>query len=186
MRGEAAFNLVTKLGIKTVLDYGCGINTPHQIPFISKGISWYGFDIVGNHFDKNWSSVDCVWVCHVLEHIYNPLSFLHKMFRRMKTGAYLAVTVPPMKHEIVGGHINMYNAGLLLYQLVLAGWDCSKARVKSEGYDVSVIVQRQDYSLVYGEQLKHDEGDIELIARYLPAGCKEQGFNGDIKELNWE
>lgn len=190
MRGQLAFDkLIKEYLFKTVLDWGCGVDAPHKMPFIRNGKDWYGFDS-----QKGWDDLgftirvmprkfDCVWCSHVLEHLYNPVATLADFRKQMDNGGVLAVTVPPLKHEIVGGHINLYNMGLLIYQLVLAGWDCKEAKGISDGYDISVIVQRTpDFAR---PALRNDEGDIELLAPWLPEGMARQGFNGNISELNW-
>ena len=94
----------------------------------------------------------------------------------------MAVTVPPMKHSIVGGHVSMWNAGLVMYRLVLAGFDCSKAMVKQYGYNISVIAPKAP---PLSTPLAYDNGDIERIAHLLPPGYNHQSFNGNIQELNW-
>jgi len=106
----------------------------------------------------------------------------------MKESGLLVITVPPFKHNIVGGHLTAWNAGLLLYNLVLAGFDCSRAKVLSYGYNISVMVEcPTDFVTIAINDLplKYDCGDIEIIAPYMPEGCRKQSFNGEIKELNW-
>ena len=93
----------------------------------------------------------------------------------------LAITVPPLKHEIVGGHLTLWNAGLLLYNLVFAGLDCKNASIYSYGYNVSVIVRRQLRKEV---KISYDSGDITEFKEYLPEFCHE-GFNGKVKKWNW-
>lgn len=124
---------------------------------------------------------DAVWASHVLEHMPDVNYALRKMRSECKPNGWLAVTVPPAKHNIVGGHCSLWNAGLLLYNLILAGWDCRKAMVKSEGYDISVIVQRRDALL---PNLAMDAGDIELLSGFFPFPVS-QGFDGRIAEVNW-
>jgi SAM-dependent methyltransferase len=133
---------------------------------------------------------DIVWAAHVLEHQRNPGAFLTDCRVALKLGGFLAVTVPPLKHEIVGGHLSLWNAGLLLYNLVMAGFDCSQASVKTYGYNVSVIVPRCT-SLKEELEMRrvldtvtYDHGDIELLREYFPLPVK-QGFNGVIEEVNW-
>ncbi len=132
---------------------------------------------------------DIVWAAHVLEHSTNPGSFLTHCRWMLKPGGYLAVTVPPMKPEIVGGHVTVWNAGLLLYNLILAGFDCSQASVKTYDYNITVIVPRS--SIVeevamrrHLDTLSHDHGDIEKLREYFPLPVS-QGFNGVIEEVNW-
>jgi hypothetical protein len=117
----------------------------------------------------------------VLEHQRNPGAFLDKVRRDLRPGGWLVVTVPPMKREIVGGHVTLWNAGLLLYQLILAGFDCREAAVRSYAYNVTVITRNRPVQLPW---LAHDEGDIERLAEFFPNGA-HQGFNGDIERLNW-
>ena len=124
---------------------------------------------------------DAVWCSHVLEHQVDPGDFLRRIRRELKPGGLFAVTVPPLKNEIVGGHVTLWNAGLLLYQLVLAGFDCRAAAVKSYGYNVSVLVRRVDAEL---PRLRMDGGDIDALAPFFPFPVSE-GFDGRILQHNW-
>jgi SAM-dependent methyltransferase len=124
---------------------------------------------------------DCVWASHVLEHQPNVNLFLRKLHRDLREGGVLAVTVPPLKHEIVGGHLSLWNAGLLLYNLVFAGFDCSEAHVRRYAYNISVLVRKKSVTL---PPLDYDSGDIDRLAAFLPPGLRER-FNGDIERLNW-
>lgn len=140
-------------------------------------------DFVGDFM--KWPSKQCdfdaVWACHVLEHQPNPGIFLQECRRRLKPGGLLFVTVPPMKHAIVGGHVTLWNAGLLLYQLILAGFDCSKARVGTYGYNISVIVPNDATDL---PELAYDDGDIERLARFFPVPVVH-GFDGEMPNIGW-
>jgi hypothetical protein len=71
----------------------------------------------------------------------------------------------------------------LLYNLILAVYDCSKASAITDGYDVSVIVQRGEEPLRLPE-LAMDAGDIELLAPFFPMPAS-QGFDGNISAINW-
>lgn len=131
--------------------------------------------------ERYFAPFDAIWCCHVLEHQRNVGAFLEKCFADLKDGGWLAVTVPPRKDEIVGGHLTLWNAGLLLYNLILAGFDCSGASVKTYGYNVSVIVRKRRANL---PALKMDCGDIESLAEFFPMPV-EQGFSGLIGGINW-
>ena len=87
-----------------------------------------------------------------------------------------------MKHQIVGGHVSVWNAGLVMYNLILAGVSCRNAMVKQYGYNISVITSNEDVGLT---KIVFDTGDIESLSKYFPEGYNKQGFNGDIKKLNW-
>lgn len=117
---------------------------------------------------------DLVWCSHVLEHQPNANLFLKRCFDLVADEGWLAITVPPLKHPIVGGHVSLWNAGLVLYQMVLAGNDCSDAVVMNYGYNISVLVRRRP---IIVPALEFDSGDIGRISRFLPAGCSE-GFDG--------
>jgi SAM-dependent methyltransferase len=124
---------------------------------------------------------DCVWACHVLEHQINAGLFLKKIHSTLNEGGVLAITVPPLKTKIVGGHVSLWNAGLLLYNLVLAGFNCKEASVLRYGYNISVILKKKSIEL---PELAFDKGDIRKILRFLPDGLNEP-FDGEIWDLNW-
>lgn len=167
-----------------VADYGCGFKQPHRPHFEAAGWKWFGYDLDGWVDDETPREVDCVWASHVLEHLHSPVEWLKNWRERLSPDGVLAVTVPLRKDEIVGGHINLYNAGLLIYQAVLAGFDCSAAAVRTYGQEVSLIVRKPSKPIRLPE-LKHDAGDLETLAHLFPPGCGRQGFDGMIERLNW-
>ena len=125
---------------------------------------------------------DGIWTCHVLEHSPNPGLFLTAIRRALRVGGWLAVTVPPAKTDLVGGHLTLWTPGLLLYHLVLAGLDCREARLGTYGYNISVIVRRrEDFDL---PALTHDSGDLERLAQYFPVPV-HQDCSGLIGDINW-
>lgn len=192
---EALNKLLSEYAFQTVLDIGCG-SGEHTEVFRAAGKSVTAIDkrpacqgaILGDYqqhvFERPF---DCIWSSHVLEHQPNVHLFLSKMFSDLADGGILAVTVPPAKPQIVGGHLTLWNAGLLLYNLIVAGFDCSKAAVKKYGYNVSVITPKipADYDPA---ELMFAGGDIERLRCFFPAGASidwKQGFDGDIVEINW-
>lgn len=149
-------------------------------------------DLVGDFMDwrAGMFGFDAVWCCHVLEHQIDVGAFLAACLRRLRPGGVMAVTVPPMKHEIVGGHVSLWNAGLLLYRLVLAGFDCREARVGTYAsgpgyppYNVSVIV-RKPLEPIRLPELRMDRGDIEALAHFFPVPVA-QGFDGRLGDVRW-
>jgi len=185
------------LQITTVLDIGSGEglhaeilrNHGKEVTEIDFGTSVYfrkqtqGRNIVfGNYTSlKMHDQFDLVWACHVLEHQKDVNRFLSKIHEDLKDGGILAITVPPLKHEIVGGHLSLWNGGLLMYNLVLAGFDCRDAKILQYGYNISLILRKRRANL---PELAYDKGDIERLLEYFPPGTTEP-FNGDIRELNW-
>lgn len=123
---------------------------------------------------------DLVWCSHVLEHLPDVGSGLATMVDVLGPDGILAITVPPMKPEIVGGHLSLWNLGLLAYRLILAGFDCSQAGFGAYGYNLSAIVRADELiDRRVLDELTHDHGDIERLAAYFPQEWRvKQGFNG--------
>ena len=190
------------ISFETVLDVGSGQGL-HSDYFLSHGKKVTAVDfgtseyylkrnsnmdvefIIGdfNEIDFGDKQYDCVWCSHILEHQRNVGQFLEKVISLTSDNGYICITVPPHKDKIVGGHVTWWNAGLLLYNLVSAGLDCSEAMVRTYGYNISVIVKKKIFKLP--NNLDSDKGDIEKLSKYFPTGCKVQGFNGIIPSLNW-
>lgn len=131
---------------------------------------------------------DGIWSSHCLEHQLNVNSYLCKISDVCKDGGYICVTVPPLKHQIVGGHTTLWNEGLVLYNMVLAGLDCSEAMVKKYGYNISVIVKKKTFEM---PPLKFIGTDLGTLRDYFPqelpwVGSKGRPkFNGQLEQLNW-
>ena len=189
---EAAVKLAKDYSFKTLLDIGSGpsqgLNAANFFKELAKDVTRqdinpdYKPDLLGDFNNLATDKLyDCVWCSHVLEHQLNVNHFLTKIFHTLKDDGVLAITVPPAKHEIVGGHITLWNAGLLLYNLILAGFDCKDAAVKSYGYNISVIVNKRTAIL---PELNYDAGDINALNEFFPLGVYE-GFDGNIQEINW-
>lgn len=189
---QALEKIVMEYKPKHVLDIGSGQGLHAKI-MREAGIEvvtvdFENADITGNYMGlwnalENEGPFDCIWCCHVLEHQLNINAFLTKIHHDLTEGGVLAITVPPAKHEIVGGHVTLWNAGLLLYNLILAGFDCSEARIKQYGYNISVIVEKSP--VIVMPDLNYDHGDITKLAKFFPEPYRHEGFNGDIKEYNW-
>lgn len=118
---------------------------------------------------------DVIWCSHVYEHIMNPGFFLEKIFGDLKPGGWVAVTVPPMKSDMLFEHVTLWNAGLLLIHLIKSGFDARNAHVGSYHYNITVFAQKPV------EPLKQKHMDL------LPAVEKRGGyFEGNIKFINWK
>jgi SAM-dependent methyltransferase len=187
--------LVAEYEFDTLLDIGCGdgLHSDYfkaawkvttRIDYRPRRAGVIAADYLEHRFDRQF---DCVWASHVVEHQPNVQMFLRKVFNDLRTDGILAVTVPPLKHEIVGGHLTLWNVGILLYNLVVAGFDCRDARCKQYGYNISVITPKIAAALPR-EQMRYANGDIELLSQFFPrheAMQWRQGFSGNIDELNW-
>ncbi|GAF76880.1 unnamed protein product [marine sediment metagenome] len=102
----------------------------------------------------------------------------------LKENGILGIVVPPRKPSIVGGHFTLWNAGLLLYNLVMAGFDCSHyCKILQYDYNIGVIIKKKNIKK-YPANLSMDKGDIELLSYFFPFEVKHN-FNGDIMKFNW-
>ncbi len=166
----------------TVLDVGCG-NGEHAAKFerAGKTVTRNDYRLDGRYEHRIFEAHDCVWCSHVLEHALNPHDFLCKLAVDCKEGGVLAITVPPLKPQIVGGHVSLFNAGLLLYRMALAGIDCKEAAVKTYDYNCSVIVRKRSFTM---PRLAYDSGDVTALSPYLPS-CLTEGATGEIASWNW-
>lgn len=177
-----------------ILDIGAGASQKHAKIFRSNGLNVDTVDFfAGSTYVGDFNSLtiptqyDLVWSAHCLEHQLNINLFLRKVFDCVKVGGYAAITVPPLKHQIVGGHVNLWNAGLLVYNLVLAGFDCSDVKLKKYGYNITAIVRRTDVKIPF-EKLIYDTADLVTLNDYFPKGLdyeKNCVFDGNIDEYNW-
>lgn len=188
-RGADAFEkLVNDYSFETVLDVGSEDGV-HSREFQRYGKIVSSIDLsasdefkpdhIGDYLTKHYDrQFDAIWCCHVLEHNIDSGSFISKLYKDLKPGGVCAITVPPAKHDIVCGHVSIWNAGLLLYNMVLCGFDCSTAAVKTYAYNISVIVKK---SPVRNCDVSTP---IEDLAAYFPIEI-QQGFDGRITSINW-
>lgn len=181
-----------------VLDIGGG-DGRHSILFAEKGHQVIFNDFEEPPLDRNNITpvicdfmvtsftiprFDAVFISHVLEHQLNVNSFLKKASKAVHDGGLIAIAVPPAKSQIVSGHITLWNAGLVLYNLVLAGLDCSRAMILQHRYNISVIIRKEEIKL---PKLNFDYGDLTELKKFFPVQLdwSGDGFNGEIQELNW-
>ncbi len=198
VRGSAALaRLMGYADVARVLDIGSG-RGEHAAILRARGLDVVTVDLappadhVGDFivWREGEGSFDAVWISHVLEHQPDVSRFLAAVLAKLRPAGVLAVTVPPMKDEVVGGHLSLWNAGLLLYRLVLAGFDCREARVGTYAsgpgyppYNISVIV-RKPLAPINLPPLRMDAGDIDALAPFFPVPVA-QGFDGRLPDLNW-
>lgn len=208
--GSEALEYVLKnYDFYTVLDVGCGEGIQSNL-FVKHGKKVTALDYGDSFYfkkRKNDNSIkllitdinkyesdeiyDLVWCSHVLEHQLNPHIFLCKLHSLVKENGILAITVPPLKSQsfVQGGHVSLWNAGVLLYHLVLAGFDCSDAHIKQYANNLSVVLKKHSVSVL--DELEYDRGDIRKLRKYLPANIHyidagdDDHFFGDIECLNW-
>jgi SAM-dependent methyltransferase len=130
---------------------------------------------------------DVIWCCHVLEHELDPHNFLLNLNLVAKPGGIVAITVPPFR-QVVAGHLTAWNAGLLLYHLVLANFDCCEAAVKTYGYNISVLVRNAKSHFM--RLSARPESRLIDIAHFFPVPLTGERpkigvLPTDIDEVNW-
>lgn len=198
--GRAAKRLLSDPKITSVLDIGAGAGT-HARLFAAAGkevvaVDHQPLDIEGvtceqaSFEDYMMESVgqcwfDAIFCAHVLEHVLDPHRFLTGCLELLEPGGKIFVTVPPMKPQVVGGHVNLFNEGLLLYRLILAGFDCRDAEVGVYGYNITVVASKPPEPIQLPDDLHMDCGDIEKLAHLFPVPVA-QGFDGRLGNINWK
>jgi SAM-dependent methyltransferase len=186
---EAVVELLNNLEFETLLDVGSGAGN-HSAAFRWAGKLVTSLDVVdGADIKADLISADIsglfdvVFCSHVLEHQRNLGIFLDAVRRACKPDGIICITVPPeVAHHFVLAHPNQFNAGLLLYHLIMAGIDCSEASVLTYGYNVSVIVRNRSHPLPL--QAWSYEGEC---ARYFPGDFYRNNklVYGAITAVNW-
>lgn len=181
---ELARNIERPDGGATLLDVGGGHGV-HTNFFRSMGLEVDLVDILPGHPERHWvgdftefeptKRYDFVWASHVLEHIQNPGQFIDKLRACAKPGGTIAVTVPPLKHDMTFGHVTLWNAGLLLINFIKRGIDCRAARLATYGYNVSILV-------------RNDPATDDEYSRWLPPQVVMNGpyFEGRIDNIALE
>ena len=197
-RGELILKEFCKFKFTSILDIGAGnqkatneflkigktvdvVERTNSLYFkkSSKVNKTYIGDFQKINFKKKYTAI---WCSHVLEHQLTPHLFLKKVYSTMKENGALCIIVPPRKPFIIGGHTTLWNGGLLLYHLILAGLDCSKAKLIQYDYNIVVILKRKKIKKF--PKLRMDFGDLNLISKFFPKKISE-GFNGDIMRVNF-
>jgi len=122
-------------------------------------------DIVADYMDIEFEPQEAIWCSHVLEHQRNPGLFLDKIVRELSDDGLLAITVPPASPQLKGGHVTIWTEAILIYQLVLSGLDCVKAKIWRYGYNISCLLKKRPIQL---GPLTYSKADLETIRRYIP------------------
>jgi len=132
-------------------------------------------------WDFGRDTYDAVLASAIIEHIQDTGAFLRKVRGLLRPDGWIFLFAPHYKSEIVGGHLHYWNTGLLMYNLILAGFDCLHGHFGWFGYLIAAFVQPTGVPL---PPLVHDAGDIERLADHFPIPVW-QGFEGDIERVNW-
>jgi SAM-dependent methyltransferase len=201
LSGHTLYKLINDYKFETVIDIGSGAGAHAKILNDNKKRVTaldFGTSIYAKEKGENYNGIehlevdfyeykedrkfDCIWASHVLEHQANPGAFISRCMDLCCDNGIIAITVPPMEEYVLGGHLTNWNAGVLLYNLVVNGIDCSECSILSYGYNISVIVRNKQRDPV---NLTYDNGDIKSLMKFLPPCIKTEPFNGRIQRWNW-
>ena len=189
---HSIFRLLDSYDFETVLDIGSG-EGEHSRFLRHYGKQVYsvdlsdGADYVGDFtklvLDRQF---DAVWCSHVLEHQRNVGVFLDKVHAALKDDGVLAITVPVHpRARLIAGHITSWNAGLLCYNLILAGFDCNGASILQTN-ELSMVMRKK--TAIYAESgdsaARHFPDQLDRLARFFPFSVS-QGANAEVLEVNW-
>ncbi len=201
---EAVHKLLTDYKIETILDIGAGMQEHTNIMrAMEKKVTTIDLyypvsyddknkppkaDIEADFLDHDFSDTkyDAIFCSHILEHQRNVGIFCEKMFDILQEDGVLAITVPPLvTNHITFKHIEQFNAGYLIYQLVSSGFDCSDCNILVYGYNLSVIVRKKPNNVPRTSFAY----DIDTVLPYFPSCFEKTGINftnGAIKNYNWK
>lgn len=196
---QGLLRLIASFDFKTVLDIGSGAGEHARLlRHLGKTVTTIDLnrdaDIMGDYATTPIDDTfDVVWCSHVLEHQRNVGSFLEKLAGNLADDGILAISVPTHPAErMVAGHVTAWNAGLLVHNLVLAGFDCRDA-ILSTTVDLSLIVRKRparaaDVGGAAGSGADLDPGSggdpFGPIAPFFPFPVTHGG-NAVVEDWNW-
>lgn len=153
----------------------------------------YRTDFITTNFKKKF---DCIWASQVLEHQRNVGLFLNKCFDDLNENGILAITVPysTNKNMLEMGHALNFNPLNLIYNLVLAGFDCSEIKLKVYDNDIGIILKKKYNginqqlsmaSILPYDLLKDKELHVKMNDKnyYLPDLAKNEIFMNFYKSM---
>jgi len=145
---------------QTVLDLGVGDGS-HTKAFIATGSSVVGVDVKDpphKHERYTHSQMpveflepaddaepyDMVWCSHLLQLLPNVQAFLVQIDSFLKDDGWLYIAVPSNTQERFHiGQLTLWTPALLVYNLICAGWDCSKAEWFTSYDTIGLCVQKK-------------------------------------------
>ena len=132
------------------------------------------------------NTFDCIIAVNVLHQERDPQRFLRRLHDLLPERSLLALTVPALRHPMLQGELSIWNAGLVLYHLVLAGFDCSNVQCLTQEAEISIILEK---NAIDPWEEDSPRPPLGTLRRHLPQALdfvhEPAWFNGDIPELNW-
>ena len=196
---HSALKLISDYEFETVLDIGSGDGLQKDF-FEMFGKKVFSVDLnknadfVGDFLEVEFDrTFDVIWCSHVLEHQRNVGVFLEKMFSCLKDDGVLVVVVPVHPRErLIAGHLTSWNSGLLCYNLILAGFDCSAAALL-QNFELGCILKKQPADIDFAYRRAGSGADVpdfyqldpfEVLKDFFPFPVA-QGANAEVLEHGW-
>ncbi len=156
----------------------------------------HAYDVAFEKYNPN-HRYDALWLSHILEHSMNTGVTLQKAYDLLEDNGWLFLSVPPFKPTVVKFHVNVgWNVGLLMYNLILNGFDARNGRFIKHGYNITAFVRKGN---PLSEKIK--EGAVpeeltplifskDMAGEFWPDSVIElfnanNAFNGDLAQVNW-
>ena len=106
-------------------------------------------------------------------------NYLDLAFKKLKVGGELVVCCPFYSNCIGSGNTNnLWNAGTIVYNLILSGFDCKQAKISTFTNEIQIYLVKNNRKIPPSIALGslYDFFPIETY----------QHFNGNILEVNWK
>lgn len=149
----------------TCIDFGTSV-------YAQKAIKTDGINVINVDFLK-WvpeQKYQLVWASHILEHQRNLGIFIEKLIECCEDNGVICITVPFPHRNIWGGHLTLWQPGLLAYDIVMCGIDLSNAKMLYGYREMSIIFKPQKVAL---PDITFDNGDVTKLEHLFPMGFKE-------------
>lgn len=190
---ECTQYVVNNFKFENVLDLGCGF-CPYLNTFTGKGIKYTGIDsfnpqvlkkisaqknvelINANFMAHNFGDrkFDCVYSSHVIEHVADTEAYIRKLKGLVKEGGIMCIIWPKPKPEVVGGHVHIFNPGMMYYNVTRTGINCSQWKCVEKDYSFCIAGPCHK---VPQPKLTYSAGEIETLNPLFPFKAT-QGFHG--------
>lgn len=182
--------------IKKIADVGAGPG--NQAKYLSSlGLNVTCIDYVEPRYDLKWllptdasgDRYDAIWSHHCLEHIPDPVSALVEWKDMLNPGGKLFLTVPEIGLTMSSGHINSFNLPLLMYQLAMAGFNCSAKQFTKVRSHLRIAVTKSKKYSPSSSSLTRSLSELASYGLFPPSvttAIKESGrFSAKDMHLNW-